>query len=69
MIRYSDYDNVTKKYSSLCDGRLIWGGDKTIQDIKCFLTPSRAVDITFADRYLFCVTDIDKLKKLTLENL
>ena len=69
IIRYSDYDNITKKYSSLCDGRLIWGGDKTIQDIRCFSTHSRSVDITFADRYSFCVIDIDKLKKLTLENL
>ena len=69
IIRYSNHDKLTGKYSSLCDGRLIWGGDKTIQDIKAFPTHSKSLDITFADRYSFCLIDVDKLKKLTSENL
>ena len=31
IIRYKDRDDFTKEISSQCDGRIIWGGDKTIQ--------------------------------------
>ena len=34
VIRYaSNNDLLTKKFSAICDARLIWGGDKTITDI------------------------------------
>ena len=33
IIRYIDNDQATKKFSLLCDGRVIWGGDNTINNI------------------------------------
>ena len=36
IIRYSSKDNVTKDLSSICDARLIWGGDETINEIRNF---------------------------------
>ena len=48
----------------ISDARLIWGGDKTINTLKTFKTNERNLDITFADRYSFCVIDQSKLLKL-----
>ena len=62
-IEYSNKDEVTKFLSSKCDVRIIWGGDKTINTIRKYWIPEKAVDITFADRYSFTVINLDKLKK------
>ena len=72
IIRYNNDDTITKKFSMICDARLIWGGDKTINDIKSFKTHEKNLDIAFGDRYSFCVIDqfkISKLKDLELKNL
>ena len=31
IIRYSENDDYTSKLSSICDARLIWGGDNSKQ--------------------------------------
>jgi hypothetical protein len=72
IIRYNNDDIITKKFSMACDARLIWGGDKTINDLKSFKTHEKNLDIVFADRYSFCVIDqfkVSKLKDLELKNL
>ena len=62
-IQYNNKDQITKKISSICDGRVIWGGNKTINDIRKMWIPERAIDITFPDRYSLSVINLDKLKK------
>ena len=62
-IEYSNKEEVTKFLSSKCDVRIIWGGDKTINTIRKYWIPEKAVDITFADRYSFTVINLNKLKK------
>jgi hypothetical protein len=72
IIRYKNNDLLTKKFSMNCNARLIWGGDKTINDIKSFKTNERTLDITFADRYSFCIIDQSKISNLSnfeLKNL
>ena len=64
IIRYKDNDNFTQKISSLCNARLIWGGDETIKNIRAFKLQERSIDIAFADRYSFCLINSDKLLKL-----
>ena len=64
IIRYKYDDEPTRKFSMISDARLIWGGDKTINTLKTFKTNERNLDITFADRYSFCVIDQSKLLKL-----
>ena len=51
IIRYTDNEGLTKKLSLICDARLIWGGDKTIGDIKKYDSKSRNIDIPFSDRF------------------
>ena len=71
-MKYSDNDEFTKKLSLLCNARVIWGGDKTINTLRKFQINERALDITFADRYSFCIMDPKKVSKLNdfeLKNL
>ena len=64
IIRYEDHKSITKNLSKLCDGRIIWGGDKTIQEVRKHSSNPRCLDITFPDRYSFCVINSKILKKL-----
>ena len=36
---------ITKEISLRVDGRIVWGGDKTVNDVKTFLTKPRSKDI------------------------
>ena len=56
-------------FSSVCDARVIWGGNKTINDIRKFWIPERSIDITFADRYSISVINLEILKNLNLNRL
>ena len=62
-IQYNNKDEITKKISSICDGRVIWGGNKTVNDIRKMWIPERAIDLTFPDRYSLSVINLDRLKK------
>jgi len=66
-IQYDIKTETTKMISSICDGRVIWGGDKTINDIRKFWIPERAVEVTFSDRYSISIINLDQLKKITID--
>ncbi len=68
-IDYSPNKEITKYLSSICDARVIWGGDETINEIRKNWIPERSIDITFADRYSFSIININKLKKESEKNL
>jgi len=63
LIKYDRQSGATNFLSSLCDVRVIWGGDDTIAQIRKFAIPARAYDVTFADRYSFAAINADKLVK------
>ena len=66
VIRYDSENNLlTKKFSSICDARLIWGGNKTITDIKKFETKPKNIDIPFVDRYSISLINSEKFLKLS----
>lgn len=54
LVKYNRDSDVTKYLSSICDVRIIWGGDDTISLIRNNPISARAFDITFADRYSIC---------------
>ena len=68
-IQYKSHAENTKKISSVCDGRVIWGGDQTINEIRKVWKPERAIEIAFADRYSLSVIDLHQLKKLKLKEI
>lgn len=55
------YDSIQKDltdvYTSQCDGRIIWGGNQSIQAIRQSPLPPQAVELVFADRYSLAVFD------------
>ncbi len=56
LIRYDrNAQDITAMFSSVCDVRVIWGGDSAIENIRRNALPPRAFDVTFADRYSVCV--------------
>jgi len=60
IVRYDRQNEATSKLSSLCDVRVIWGGDDTIAQIRKSILPARSYDVTFADRYSFAAINADK---------
>lgn len=59
IIRYPHDDEITSAISSICDVRIIWGGDETIKRIRNTGLPSRAIEMTFADRHSIALIDSD----------
>lgn len=59
LLNYEKNEAITSFFSANCDVRIIWGGDRTIADIRNAPIPARSFDLTFADRYSFCVINAD----------
>lgn len=55
LVRYDRKSLATAFFSDLCDVRIIWGGDASIQEIRKTSLPPRSRDITFADRFSICL--------------
>ena len=63
VVRYPHESNANEVFSGLCNVRVIWGGDATIETIRKNAIPARAFDICFADRYSLAVIKTDKLSE------
>ncbi len=61
-LQFSQKKSITKYLSSVCDVRIIWGGDSTIEKIRNFPIPVRSLDLSFADRVSVCIIDSDQLR-------
>lgn len=59
LVRYDRKNSATAYFSSICDVRIIWGGDITIEQIRENKIPPRSFDVTFADRYSLCAINAD----------
>ncbi len=59
LVRYGHSREDNDKLSSLCDVRVIWGGDATIQEIRKSPLSPRSTEVTFADRFSLAVIDVD----------
>lgn len=51
IVLYEINKEITDYFSSICDARIIWGGDNTISEIRKSEINTRCVEINFADRY------------------
>ena len=69
-IRYKKEDElITRYYSSICDARIVWGGDETVKKINKIEIPPKSKSINFPDRYSFCILNSNKIKNLDLQSL
>lgn len=65
LVRYEHDKEINDLFSSLCDVRVIWGGDNTIEEIRRSPLPPRSGEVTFADRYSLAVIDSDRYMELS----
>ena len=68
-VRYIKNIDITSYFSSLCDGRIIWGGDKTVEEIQKIQLPAKSKSIHFPDRFSLCVLNSSGIKKLKIQDL
>ncbi len=61
LISYGRDKEITDFYSSICDARIIWGGDEAIRNIRQSPTKEKAIEIPFGDRYSFAVFSSEKI--------
>lgn len=60
ILRYQHNERITQELSSICDVRIIWGGDRTIETIRKASIPTRAIELAFADRYSLVIINSDE---------
>ena len=61
----SKNDYIGEEFSIRSDGRMIWGGDQTIKKIKKYQSKNRAVDVSFGDKYSFCIIQSKSINKIS----
>lgn len=59
LIRYEHSDEITQELSNICDVRIIWGGNRTIDTIRKATIPPRAIEMAFADRHSLAIINAD----------
>ena len=66
LCQYGREKEINDALSQLADVRIVWGGNKTISELRQSPLPPRSTEITFADRYSLAVIDSDKY--MAIEN-
>ena len=69
LLRYDHNDEITQTLSSMCDVRIIWGGDRTIETIRKASIPPRAIELAFADRHSVAIINSDYYMKQNAEDV
>ena len=63
-IRYKIDNKITQDISSKCNARVIWGGDKSINEIRQINIPSKSREITFSDKFSCSLLNLEKISNL-----
>ena len=58
-VKFPPVKEITDVFSNLCNVRVIWGGDMTVEELRQSKIPARTTEITFADRHSIAVIDAD----------
>ena len=69
IIRYEHSDEITAELSSICDVRIIWGGNRTIETIRKAPIPPRAIEMAFADRHSIAIINTDEYLKCDADDI
>ncbi len=68
LVKYGHDKEINDILSDMCDARIIWGGDKTITEIRQSPLPPRSREISFADRFSLTIIDSDYYMSLEKKN-
>ena len=69
ILNYPHNDHISAELSSICDIRIIWGGDETVKKISNFPLPPKAIDIKFANKYSFALIGASEVMQSSNEKL
>lgn len=69
IVRYEHDEEITQFISSMCDVRIIWGGDRTIYSVRAAKLPPRAIEMSFADRHSLALINSDEVINADAEKL
>ena len=73
LVNFIKYDknnvDITKTISANSNARLIWGGDKTVDQLRKIYINPKTLDITFPDRYSFSIINLSELNKLNKKGI
>ncbi|MEL7567169.1 MAG: acyl-CoA reductase [Dehalobacterium sp.] len=64
IVKYEADKEITDFFSSICNARIIWGGDNAINEIRKSSLMPRSVEINFADRYSFGIINPETVLKV-----
>lgn len=60
ILRCAHEEELTAVFSAFCDSRMIWGGNRSIMEIRKAPLPPYGIDLPFYDRFSFSVIDSEK---------
>lgn len=69
IISYEKDSSINDQLSAACDGRIIWGGNDSIREVRQSPLPPQAIELVFADRYSLAVFDSATLRNATDDEL
>lgn len=58
-VKFPPVKAIADWFSGICNVRVIWGGDRTVAELRQSPIPARTTEITFADRHSIAVIDAD----------
>ena len=60
-VKFPPNHNIANFFSEICATRVVWGGDKTIMEMRRSPLPPRTKEITFADRHSILILDSEAI--------
>ena len=69
LIKYEHDNSITKLLSDLCDLRVIWGGDDTINVIRSIILKPKSTEVVFSDKTSISVFDCKSILKNCLNKM
>lgn len=69
LLRYEHSERITQELCSICDVRIIWGGNRTIETIRKATIPPRAIEMAFADRHSIAIINADEYLMLDAQEV
>ncbi|MCC7053593.1 MAG: hypothetical protein IT355_10010 [Gemmatimonadaceae bacterium] len=67
MLSYGHDADISAALSAICDVRVVWGGDGTVNAMRKVPLPAHAVEMTFPDRYSWAALQVDAFLALDEE--
>jgi len=65
IVRYERNDQVTRELLKFSDLKIVWGGDKTVNQIRSIPTPAHCKEVVFSDRKSASIIDEKSLAGLS----